>query len=525
MDVLAWHNDARHTGQNLQETILTPANVGGGKFHKLFALPVDGRLYAQPLYKGQLAIAGGVRNVVYAATMHDSVYAFDADVAGAPLWHASLLPAGATSVPVTDYPGYTDIADEIGILSTPAIDAATGTLYVVAKTKDAGASSSHGHVYRLHALDLATGAEKLGGPVVLQASVPGTGDASVGGVVSFDPYLENQRSALLLEGGAVWIAFASYGDTGPYHGWVLSYDATTLARLGAWNSTPDNPSGSPGEGGVWMAGASPASDGASVFLSVGNGWFDATGTPTDWGNSVVRFGSSALAVADSFTPSNQATLSAQDLDLGSGGLLLLPDQPGSKPHLLVTAGKEGTLYVLDRDSLGGYVPAGDAVVQEQSALLAGVLSTPAYWNGLVYVKAGGTSPGSSVSSPLVAYRVVPGSGVVPSQLDLSAPAARSSPAWGWPGSTPSISANGATAGIVWAIEASVAAGGAPGPAVLHAFDATSLGELYASSGGDTLGKAVKFTLPVVANGKVFVGADAFAPTPAAPAEVSVFGFR
>ena len=527
-----WHQDIGHTGQVLNETILTPATVNPAHFGKLFTQPVDGQLYAEPLYKSRVMVGGVLHNVVYVATMHDSVYAFDGDAAGAPLWKVSFLnPPSVTSVPLSDYPGYNDILNEIGIVSTPVIDPASSTLYVVAKTRESAAVTAgnpDGHVYRLHALDLATGAEKLGGPVVLQGSVPGTGDASVGGVITFDPFLGNQRCALLLVNGAVYVAFSSYGDMGPYHGWLMTYSAATLAQVGIWNDSPNNPSGNPGQGGIWMAAASPVSDGTSVYLSTGNGWFDTTAPVTDYGDSVVRFGSSALGVADFFTPSNQAALSANDLDLDAGGLMVLPDLPGPVPHLLVTAGKDGTVYLLDRDNLGHF-NAVDQSVQEMT-VFPGIASSPAYWNTTIYYKPGTTDIGTSKTSPLYAFPLYPGLGGSTTTIDFAA-SSQSSQTWGWPGSTPTISANGNTGGIVWVIEEDfglVAGQPASPAAILRAYDATNVAtELYDSTQnvGDGMGPAVKFTLPSVANGKVYVGADLKVASGGNVGELSVFGIK
>ena len=476
-DVLTYHNDNARTGQNLNETQLSPQTVNPSGFSKLFSYGVDGYVYAQPLYKSNVSIAGGTHNVVYVATEHNSVYAFDADSnAGSnsgPLWTVNLGP----SVPNSDV-GTDDIVPEIGITGTPVIDGASGTLYVVAKTKENGT-----YVQRLHALDLGTGGEKMGGPVVIQASVAGTGDGNDGnGNVPFDPLRQNQRPALLLLNGAVYIGWASHGDNGPYHGWVIGYDASTLAQVGVYCTTPNG-----GLGGVWMSGGGLAADSSgNIFFETGNGTFQAG---SDYGDSFLKLSASngTLSFQDFFTPFNQQDLSNGDVDLGSGGVVLLPDQPGAHPHVMVGAGKEGRIYLVDRDNLGQFNAGADNVVQELPGALPGVFSTAAYFAGNLYYK--------GTDGSLVAYALSNG-------LLQTPPVSQSGVTWSWPGSTPSISAGGSSGGIVWAIENNV------NPAVLHAFDASNLGnELYNSNqnSGDQPGPGVKFSVPTVAGGKVYVG--------------------
>jgi hypothetical protein len=367
---------------------------------------------------------------------------------------------------------------EIGITGTPVIDGGSGTIYLVAKTKEGGT-----YIQRLHALNVGNGAEKFGGPVMIQASVAGTGDGNDGaGHVPFNPLRQHQRPGLLLSNGVVYISWASHGDNGPYHGWVIGYNATTLAQAGVYCTTPNG-----GLGGIWMSGGGPAADSSgNLFVITGNGTFQAG---SDYGDSYIRLSASGggLAYSDSFTPFNQQDLSNGDLDLGSGGALLLPDQPGTHPHLMVSAGKEGKIYLVDRDTLGGFNANSDNVVQELPGALPGLFGTPAYFGGRVYFKGTG--------GPLVAYTLSNG-------LLQSPPALQSGISWSWPGSTPSISANGSSGGIVWAIESNV------NPGVLHAFDATNLSnELYNSNqnSGDQPGFGVKFTVPTVAAGKVYVG--------------------
>ncbi len=377
-DVLTNHNDNARTGLNAAETLLTHADVNPGQFGKLFSLPVDGYVYAQPLYAANVFFPGqGTHDVVFVATEHNSVYAFDADSnAGpdaGPLWHVNLGP----SVPQADVISG-DMPPETGITGTPVIDPATGTLYLVAKTKENGL-----YFQRVHALDVATGREKFGGPAVISALVSGVGDGNDGqGNVPFNPLREHQRGGLALSGGTVYVPWASHGDNGPYHGWVIGFDAHTLRQILTFNDTPNG-----GLGGIWMAGMAPAVDETgALFLSTGNGTYDAS-VPGgyEYGDSMIKLDPSAPRVADYFTPFNQGSLDAVDNDLGAGGLLLLPDQPGAHPHLLVGAGKEGRIYLVDRDNMGGYSTSRDAVVQSlPGALGYGSYGTPAFFNGTVY---------------------------------------------------------------------------------------------------------------------------------------------
>jgi hypothetical protein len=485
--MLAYHNDLARTGQNLDETILTPANVNSAQFGKLFSYPVDGGMYAQPLYMQSVTLGNqGVHNVVYVVTEHDSVYAFDADgKVSTPLWHVSFINplAGITTVPPP--PGDDAFpAGEIGITSTPAIDPATGILYVVSYTLENGKP-----FYRLHALDLGTGAEKLGGPVVIVAYTPGTGDDTDGRYVYFDPTWHLQRQALLLLNGVIYVGFASHGDIPPFHGWLLAYDARTLKQTAVYNVTPNGRLG-----GLWESGCGPSVDAeGNLYVATANGTFDASAGGPDYGDSVVKLDRASLKVLDWFTPLNQATLNAIDQDLGSGGPMLLPDQPGLHPRLLVVAGKEGRIYLLDRDNLGHYGLIADAAVQELVGQInPNVLSTPAYWRENIYY--------ASQDDTLKMFRLNNG-------LLSPSPVAVSQASFGYAGATPSISANGATAGIVWVIDTSALSNG--GPAQLRAYDATNVSqELYDSTqvgSRDTPGTANKFAVPTVINGKVYVG--------------------
>ncbi len=494
VNVTTFHNDNARDGQNLNETILAPGNVNPSQFGQLFVQPVDGYPYTQPLYVSNVQIAGAGHNVVYLATENDSVYAFDADnnagANAAPLWKTSFInpAAGITTLNHTDV-NCTDIDDQVGITGTPVIDLSSGTLYVVANTKENGA-----FFQRLHALDITTGAEKFGGPIVIQASVNGSGDASSGGQVAFDPLMNNQRPGLMLAHGLVYITWASHCDNPPYHGWMMAYNAQTLQQVAVWNATPNG-----SDGGIWQSGAAPAADtNGYVFLSTGNGTFDLNASGSDAGDSILKFGPPAgntLPVLDYFTPYNQAYLASTDTDLGSGGVVLLPDQaPGSAHrHLLVGMGKQGSLYLVDRDAMGKLQPGGDTqIVQWLPGLLGGLWGTPAFWNNTLYIGA--------TSDSLEAFSFnTNGTGQF-----STAPASATPEAFGYPGPTPSISANGDTNGILWAVET-----GHDFTAILHAYDATNLAnELYNSSQtGQKPGGPVKFVPPTIANGKVYIGAS------------------
>jgi hypothetical protein len=488
-----YHNDIARTGQNLREFALTPSAANQTQFGKIFSCPVDGYAYAQPLYVANLAVPGqGIHNVVFVATEHDSVFAFDADnPACLQLWMTSFINpnAGTTTVPSGDVLSL-DIVPEIGITGTPVIDPRSGTLYVVAKTKENGT-----YFQRLHALDITTGAEKFSGPVVIQASVAGTGDGSVGGNLPFDPLRQNQRAALLLVNGVIYIAFASHGDNDPYHGWVLGYDAATLQQVAVFNATPNG-----SRGGIWQSGNGPAADSSgNIFVTTGNGTFDADVGGIDFGDSFLKLSTNAggLTLVDFFTPFNQAFLSASDLDVGSTGPLLVPDQTGTThPHLVLGAGKDGNGYLVDRDNMGHFSSTDNSqIVQTIAISTSGVFGAPAFWANNVYFL-----PQDDV---LKAFRLSGG-------LLSITPTSQASTIFGFPGATPVISANGSANGIAWVLDNSAFA--TSGPAVLHAYDATNVAtELWNSSQAansrDQAGPAVKFTVPTVANGRVYVGAQ------------------
>jgi hypothetical protein len=491
-DVLTAHDDNARTGQDRFETALTPYNVNPARFGKLFTDPVDGNVYAQPLVKTGVAIPGqGVHDVVYVATEHDSVYAYDANHPGQLLWHDSFInpAAGVMTVP-TLTPASKDMYPEIGITGTPVIDPSTGTMYVVAATFEIKGGAAI-EVVRLHALDITDGAEKFGGPVVIQATVAGRGAGrDRRNRIAFEATWELPRPGLLLEGGNVYAAFGSLGDAGPFHGWVLGYNARTLGLAVAFNTTPNG-----NDGGIWQAGGGLAADEfGAIYAATGNGTYSAP-RGQDFGDAIVKLapGAGTARVLDSFSPNNRAVLAAKDLDFGSGGPVVLPTQPGATPHEIIAGGKDGTLYLVNRDWMGSGRNRPVNLVQAIPNTGKGLFATPAYFNNEIYVHA--------VGDVLKAYLLVGGK-LVPT------PISRSSQAFGYPGATPSISAAGVSNGIVWEIE-HTGSRGMTGPAVLHPYNAANVAqELYNSSqagGRDTLGPAVKFTVPTVANGKVYVG--------------------
>jgi hypothetical protein len=487
--VLTYHNDGARTGQNLSETVLTPSNVNSSTFGKLFSYAVDGYIYAQPLYVPKVTFPhkGGVHNVVYVATEHDSVYAFDADrTTASPLWHASFINSrkGIGTVPWS-LVGSDDIKPEIGITGTPVIDPSTGTLYVVAKTINRAGVVQQ----RLHALNITTGKEKFGR--LITASVHGTGDAAnKHAMITFDPLIQNQRSALLLANGIIYVAFASHGDRGPYHGWLLAYKARGLGRVAVFNSTPNG-----SKGGIWQGANAPAVDAnGNIYFAISNGTFDVNTGGFDYGDSLVRatLSKHAISIADYFTPFDESLLGDDDLDVGSSGALLLPDQSTGPAHLAVTADKNGTIYLLNRDSLGHFNPTDDSqIVQELFQVTGTVLCPFAYFNNRVYFVAANQA---LTRIPLVSGR-----------FDTGEIKVASTPI-GSPGASLSISANGSADGIVWVIEDDKYN---DGPSILFAYDASDISELYDSSqapnGRDTAGFAVKFTTPTIANGKVYIG--------------------
>jgi PQQ enzyme-like repeat protein len=487
VDVVTYHNDVARTGQNLNEAVLTTANVNSTTFGKLRSLPVDGKVDAQPLYLAQLAIGGATRNVLYVATEHGSVYAFDAD-AGTLLWQVSTLGSGEVT---SDTRGCDQITPEIGITATPVIDRNAGThgvIYVVAMSKS-------GSIYfqRLHALDVTTGAEMFGGPRNITASFPGAGDNSSNGNVIFDPAQYKERAALLLLNGVVYTTWASHCDIRPYNGWIMGYNQTTLAQTTVLNVVPNG-----SEGAIWMADTGPAADSSgNIYLLDANGDFGTTlnagGFPSNgnYGNAFLKISTAGgLAVADYFEMQNQQQENASDADLGSGGAVVLPDLTdgtGNVRHLSVGAGKDGHIYVVNRDAMGKFNAGSNNIYQELSGVLGGgIFSMPAYFNSTLYYGA--------VGDAIKAFKIT-------NAMLATGPASQTSNTFRYPGTTPSISANDTSNAIVWAAENTT-------PAVLHAYDANTLHELYNSNQAgsrDQLGAGNKFITPTIVNGKVYMG--------------------
>jgi hypothetical protein len=498
VNVTTYHNDNARTGANTQETILSPANLGSTQFGKLFSVQVDGALYAQPLYLSNVAIAGDTHNVVYVATEHDSVYAIDAD-SGAIYQQVSLIPAGGTAVNSNNDLQCPDIGPEVGITGTPVIDLSTGTLYVVAKSKVNGSV-----VQYLHALDVGTLAEKFGGPSLIEAQVPGTGYDAVNGTITFNATQQNQRAGLLLDNGHVVIGWGSHCDNDPWHGWVMSYNARTLAQEAVFLTSPND-----SHAGVWMSGGGLAADAhGNIYFATGNGSWNGT---SDFGDSVVKLGLPAngqFPVLDYFTPYDQSMLNVDNNDLGSGGLVLLPTLATGQ-QLLAQQSKEGTIYLLDTGNLGKYcgnlTPACSGndpqILEEIQRASDGIWGSPAYWNGYLYW--------TGTNEQLSAYSFnAGGSGRISSK-----PTSVSNQIFAFPGPTASISSNGSSNGLVWLLDDSPSdphcTPGNDGCLEVYAYDATNVSSLlYISTHNearDAPGAAVRFATPTIANGKVFVG--------------------
>jgi len=502
--ILSYHNDLSRDGLNSQEYALTTSNVNTNTFSKLFSCAADGAIYAQPLWVPNVNIGGGKHNVIVAATMRDSVYVFDADVSPCvTYWHQTLIPAGETYGNFNDL-GSKDIYPDIGILGTPVIDPATNTIYLVSKTK----TTAGVYHQRLYALNLATGAEGTGSPVELDNTITANGNCEGGTTMKFDPLLHNQRPGLALVNGVVYISWASHGDTGAfYHGWVVGYNAANLTRSAVFNDSLNAVSGiSYCRGGIWMSGGAPAADTdannvTSLYLISGNGVFDGAGS---YGNSYLKLSTPSLGVTDFFTPFNQSSLDAADQDVGSSGTALLINAANGK-KLLVGGSKAEVIFVLDRTAMGRF-NATDNVVQE-FAVTSHSFSTPAFWNNTLYYF--GAQFGGQQAGQAFAFNPTTG-------LFATTPTAQTTSTFGFPGSSPSISATPTGInGILWALDSSAmgtnnGAASAAGPAVLHAYDATNIAtELWSSSQAasarDQAGNAVKFIVPTVANGKVYVG--------------------
>jgi hypothetical protein len=497
---VTYHNDNLRSGLNSNETALTAGNVNQNQFGKLFSRPVDGYVYAQPLWMPSVNVSGqGVHNVVFIATEHDSVYAFDADRAAMPLWHTTFInsASGITTVPKADVEVGVDLIPEAGITSTPVIDAAKGVLFVLARTKEVSGSTTN-YVHRLHALDVTTGSEMPGSPVVIGGQVAGKGYDSVSGVVSFAGWHQNNRAALLLLNGVVYVAFAALEDIDFYHGWVFGYDENSLAQVSIFNDTPNG-----SKGGIWQGGGGVLADSSgNIFLATGNGTFTANKGGHDYGTAFLKLtpNGATLSVADYFTPFSQKYLNLELIngDLASAGPVLLPDQSGPVPHLALACGKNGAMYLMNRDNLGHNNPAIDQIQQALygaiglSALPTGNYGTPAYFQEQIYIQ--------GVKDPLKQFTI--------SQSLLSAgPNAVSAETVGYPGTNPVVSSNGALNGIVWTVD--VSGNATNKPAILRAYDAANVShEIYNSTMAgtrDMAGSAVKFSSGTVANGKVYLG--------------------
>jgi hypothetical protein len=544
--VFTYHNDLARDGANTQEYLLSSTTVTQSTFGKLFSCPVDGAVYTQPLWVPGVSINGALHNVIYVATQHDSVYAFDADANPCvKLWQVSLLDtlhggtAGEASISWNDVGNcFGDIYPEVGVTGTPVIDPSTNTIYMVSASEIPGLSpgncsaSSGGFYHRLHALDISNGNEQTNSPTTIAGQVPGVGDGSSGGMISFASQLHHNRSGLALSpNGRVYVAFAAHEDASPYHGWLFGYNGSDLSLAPTiFNTSPNG-----GLGGIWAGGGAPAIDATGdIYVSTGNGIFDASSTTmpfNDYGDSILRLrpvpgitsNGVGLSLAGWFTPYNQNSISGADADVGSGGVILLPDQTtGPRPHLLAQLGKAQPItgnpafvFLIDRDNMGQFNPTDNSqIVQNLQVPCCGLWGAPAFWQNGIYF--------ASAYDNLRMFAFDPSTGL----FDTTS-ASQSANVFNFPDATPSISSQGASNGIVWAIDSGLygyaspnAAGGincyvspvpaaCTGPAILHAYSATNLATEYwnsaqAASNRDQAGNAVKFTVPTVANGKVYV---------------------
>jgi len=508
VSVLTYHYDNARTGANTNEVLLTPALVNTNNFGRLIKYVTDGYIYTQPLYVPNVGIPGqGPHNVVYVASEHDTVYAFDADSSaganGGLLWKTNL---GISALSANGEFGarycgtcFPDIVPEVGVTGTPVIDPATGTLYLNVATREVFGTTNY--VHRIHALNITNGTERPYSPVVVSGSVPGTGVDSVGGVMTFNGKQANQRPALTLAGGILYVAYAGYADTDPYHGWLFGYNATNLQQVSILNTTPNATVGAFGthaaEGGIWMGGHGLVVDAnTNLYFITGNGSFSQNTNGGDYADTVMKLATTnGLTVADYFTPYNQLALANADTDLGAVGPVLLPDSVGSTlhPHLLAAGGKSGTIYLLDRDNLGGYNTANNnQIVQSVVGATASIWSSPAYWNNLLFYQAAN----STMRSFLITNGVI-----------AATPTATATASFGAYNGGPVVSANGTNNGIVWVLNG----GGGGGTEVLYAYNATNIAQtLYSSSQlltRDNPGGGIKMITPTVANGKVYVGAQ------------------
>jgi hypothetical protein len=534
-DVTTWHYDNSRSGVQPVETVLTATNVNSTTFGKVFSFPVSGAVYAQPLYLSQYLMNDGqLHDVLIVVTAEDYVYAFDADgnnPAQGYLWSQSMLGPGETWVTSTDV-GVTDITPNIGIIGTPVVDRAGGTIYLVAKSKTT--SSPVTFYQRLHALNVADGTEKLNGPTLIQATVNGTGDG--GTTVSFSPLLNNQRASLLLtptpgvgSGNSVFIAWASHGDLGVYHGWIMAYDAANIAtQNAAWCSTPNGQDvDKGGKGGIWMSGGGISSDdNGNIFAGVANGTFDADSNGIDYGDSAVEMTltSSGLVVEDYFTPGDQSTLEESDKDMGMSAVLLLPPQTGPVANLLATSDKSGTIYLINADKMGGYTTPDDSSWQDFSNGGYFIHSGYAFFNNTIY-----SGPDRAA---LQAWTFDTATGLLSTTPQSVSPTVFGCSTCYVSGPTPSVSANGTANAIVWALDNSKYNND---PSILHAYSAANLATEYynsaqAANNRDASFIAVKFTTPTIASGRVYVGGEngvavygilSNIPTPAATPQFSV----
>ena len=490
--VETWRYDNTHSGVNSQEYALNSQNVVSSRFGKLFSCPVDGWVFAQPLWMANVQISGERHNVVFIATQNDSLYAFDGDDPGCKaVWSSqkvNLIPSDEKIAPSADLERDSfALGPFAGITGTPVIDPSSQTIYLVALTESKTTGSI---IQRLHAIDITTGRERPNSPVVIGASVKGTGYDNTNGIISFAAKMQKQRAALFLLNGVVYVCWGSYYDTDPYHGWVIGYSASTLTQVSVFNDTIDG-----GRGGIWMSGASPAADSqGNIYLLSGNGDFNANNAGgRNYGDTFLKLSTSGgLSVSDWFTPFNQKKLAEQDLDLGSTGAVILPDQvQGPFPHLVLACDKSGTLYLLNRDHFGHYNSSNNSqIVQSFIVDKNEVFSTPLFWQNALYVAAD--------SGPIKAFRF----STVTDQFETS-PFSASSQSYVYPGATPVLSAAGTRNAILWAIDPAT-------PGVLHAYDPLNLNTEFwnssqAANKRDQAGAGLKFTVPTVANGKVYVG--------------------
>ena len=514
VNVLTYHNDNFRTGLNSQETALSPTTVSENTFGLLYRLPVDGAIVGEPLSVAGVPVKGmGNVDLIFVVTENNSVYAFNAgqSAATSPVWHVNLGP----SVPNGDT-GSGDIQPIVGISGTPVIrltnSPGKGYIYLVAKTKETSDGNTV-YVQRLHALNITNGDEMTNSPVVISATVAGTGDGSDGnGNLPFNSLIQHNRSALLYVNNGktnnIYIAWASHGDNGPFHGWVMAYDAISLKQVAVFNDTPNATASendnTPAGGGIWQSGGGLSCDGNSIFAATGNGVFDpSTGA---WGDAVLRL-SPGLSVLDYFAPSDEYTLDTTDGDLGASGAMVIPQDPVYNPskQIMVQTTKRGNLYLIDERNLGHYNPNQDDVYEEINGAMGDLWGNPAYYNGTIFY--------GPASQPVCSFKVSD------SQITPASIQSTGGNSYGYPGPTPAVSSNGNSGGIVWAVDSSAYEGSSnPGPAQLWAYDASNLGStLYSSAnsnGRDVMGTAVKFVTPLVEGGHVYVGTQS---------ELDVFG--